>query len=482
MKTSSRFYSALGWLIALNLIVKPVWVLGIDRQVQNSTGPSEYGAYFSLYNLSIVFGFLLDWGLTNWYNRHLAADRKEFIDKAGAFFFIKLLFALIYAMVVFGFGLLAGIDRTDILWGVILIQITSSWLLFLRAVITAEQRFKAGAWLSVLDKIFVIVVCGAVFLFPGTLGEMEIWKFIVFQILCTVAAIFIALVLLYGRGISFSFTGVHTVLTKKVFLSALPYALLLLLMSAHARLDGFLLERIYPEGDNEAGIYASSYRLLDAANMPGILLASFILPYIARRHGKAEGFGGVVINTRHLLLCFSVCVASVCFFMAPWLHDLLYDFTGYHAAKVLQWCIPALIGYSLVCIYGTVMTATGHVSAFCFITLTALLFNLAINLLLIPVYGALACCIAAITSQFCCGIAALLYVERKLGIPLHARSVFIYIFLALALCGYLYLANREGIGPWWKISGALVITIVVILFTNLFNRNRLISLFRENIM
>ena len=102
MKESSRFYSSLGLLIILNVIIKPLWIFGIDRQVQNAVSTEAYGTYFSLLNFSIVFSFLLDWGLTAFFNRQLAANHENFIDKAGSFLFIKLIFAFIYAAIVFG--------------------------------------------------------------------------------------------------------------------------------------------------------------------------------------------------------------------------------------------------------------------------------------------------------------------------------------------------------------------------------------------
>src|SRR5215813_14503541 len=99
MKETSKFYSSLLLLIILNAIIKPFWIFGIDRQVQNITGAAEYGTYFSLLNLSIVFGFLLDWGLTNFINRELAAKRAELSEQLSSFLFVKFLFAIIYAIV-----------------------------------------------------------------------------------------------------------------------------------------------------------------------------------------------------------------------------------------------------------------------------------------------------------------------------------------------------------------------------------------------
>ncbi len=121
MKEPSRFYSSLGLLIILNVIVKPLWIFGIDRQVQNAVGMEVYGTYFSLFNLSIVFSFLLDWGLTTYFNRQLASQKENFIDHAGSFLLIKLLFAGIYTAIIFLAAWFAGIKQWNILLSVILI-------------------------------------------------------------------------------------------------------------------------------------------------------------------------------------------------------------------------------------------------------------------------------------------------------------------------------------------------------------------------
>src|SRR5215813_1968479 len=122
MKETSKFYSSLLLLIILNAIIKPFWIFGIDRQVQNITGAAEYGTYFSLLNLSIVFGFLLDWGLTNFMNRELAAKKTELQKQLGSFILLKIVFAIVYTFVVIIVAVLSGVKRWDILGGVIAIQ------------------------------------------------------------------------------------------------------------------------------------------------------------------------------------------------------------------------------------------------------------------------------------------------------------------------------------------------------------------------
>jgi O-antigen/teichoic acid export membrane protein len=297
----TKFYSSLILLILLNVIIKPVWIFGIDRQVQNITGVAEYGTYFSLLNLSIVFGFLLDWGLTNFINRELAAKKTELQQQLGSFLLLKFLFALMYALVVVTVAILTGVNRWDILSGVIIIQFLTFLFVFLRNLVTANQWFKTDAWLSVLDKILMILACGAFIFIPASFGVINIQKFLLAQIASTTIAILIVVIILSSRRIVFKKPTLRF-FNRSVLLSALPFAITVFLMSMHIRLDGFLLERIYPDGAHEAGIYAAAYRLLDASNMVGYLIASFFMPFVARLWSEGKPLQQTILQTRHVQL------------------------------------------------------------------------------------------------------------------------------------------------------------------------------------
>ena len=60
------------FLIFLNLLIKPFWILGIDVGVQNSVGAADYGLYFAVFNFTYLFNMLLDMGITNFNNRNIA--------------------------------------------------------------------------------------------------------------------------------------------------------------------------------------------------------------------------------------------------------------------------------------------------------------------------------------------------------------------------------------------------------------------------
>lgn len=141
MKEQARFYSSLGRLLVLNALVKPLWIFGIDRPVQNLAGTAAYGTYFSLFNLSFVLSFLLDWGLSSFINREIAAAPMTQQAKTGIFFRIKLLLVLVYALLVFTIARISGIENMKWVWLLIAIQALTSLFLFTRPLISAHQWF-----------------------------------------------------------------------------------------------------------------------------------------------------------------------------------------------------------------------------------------------------------------------------------------------------------------------------------------------------
>lgn len=459
MKDFSRFYSSLGLLIILNVIIKPIWIFGIDRKVQNIVGTEAYGTYFSLLGFSIVFSFLLDWGLTGFFNRGLAADKTGYINKAGSFFLIKLFFSVFYALVVFVAAWFAGVGHWDIVGYVVMIQVLTSLFLFVRSIITAEQWFFTDAWLSVTDKLLMILVCGGFLVFPSVIGTISIQIFLIVQAVCTAMTLIISSLILYRNGFSFSFHK-FSLPDAALSKSVIPFGMIVLLMSAHYRLDGFLLERLHYNGAYEAGIYAGAYRLLDAVNMIGFLMASFLSPFIARRYGQGKCISTVVINNRHLLVIFSLGVSVAVIMLAPWIQQILYHNQNETAIAVLRYCLPALVGYSLVQVYGTVLTATGHIKSFCFIVFVSVILNVLLNVFLVPSFGALGSCYAALISHSFCGMGTLIYASTKEKIRIDFFSFFLYAAIAGIMAGFLYFGQRYIWNNWLLLAGFILITFI----------------------
>ena len=50
-----KFVWNLFLIVILNLLIKPFYIIGIDAEVINRVGLTEYGNYFALINLSFLF-------------------------------------------------------------------------------------------------------------------------------------------------------------------------------------------------------------------------------------------------------------------------------------------------------------------------------------------------------------------------------------------------------------------------------------------
>ena len=474
----TKFYSSLSLLLILNAVIKPIWIFGIDRQVQNITGVAEYGTYFSLLNLSIVFGFLLDWGLTNFINRELAAKRADLSEQLGSYLLVKFLFAVIYAIVTVAVALVSGVRRWDILTGVVIVQFLTFLFVFFRGTVTANQWFTTDAWLSVFDKTLMIFICSAIILWPSSFGLMTIKKFLVAQIVSTTVAVFAIIIVLISRGIVLGRPRLKF-FNRTVLFSALPFAITVFLMSVHVRLDGFLLERIHHNGAHEAGLYAAAYRLLDVSNTVGYLIASFFMPFIARLWSEGKPVHRAIIQTRHLQVMFAITAVIVTVMLAPWLQKILYHRDDSYGARILRWCLPALVGYALVQVYGTVMTATGLIVAFCYLNVSVVVVNVIMNILLIPRYGAFGCCISALCSQFLLGIATMTFVHKKLNIVIDRRSLLLYLLNGLLLFAVIASLLKVSVSPWSLLAGAALITSVFMWATKMISLNKWFDILKK---
>ena len=84
-------------LLSLNILIKPFWIFGIDRTVQNTVGAGEYGIFYTLFNFSLLLNILLDFGITNFNNREISRHPQLLSKYLSNLVGIKILLAIVYA-------------------------------------------------------------------------------------------------------------------------------------------------------------------------------------------------------------------------------------------------------------------------------------------------------------------------------------------------------------------------------------------------
>lgn len=464
---AKKFFQSLFLLLLLNAVIKPVWIFGIDRKVQLITGTEVYGKYFALFGLTMVFNFLIDLGITVFYNRKAAADHQYIERHFAKAFSLKITLSFLYAIVLVVIGLISRWDDWNMMLWLIINQVMLSFLLFFRANITSLQQYTADAFFSVLDKLIVVIGCLLFIYFPSLFGDINIYIFIYLQVAGASLAALIAFIYVLMKG------KTRPELTGKLFDPAylketLPYAILIFLMAAHNRMDAFLLERLHPNGAYEAGIYARAFRLLDASNMVGYLTAGFMLPYLSR-HYQQQDIRFFVNRILHVLMLLAIMISSCCIIFPDWIDQLLYHSTDHYSSVILSLCLPCIIFYYWIHVFGAVLTAAGIVKSFTTTTLAFVALNTLLNVLFVPLYGAEASAIVALSTQFLYAMAIYLLAVKHAGRIVTPFQFLKYLVMIILSVGLLIATKKLFPSEPIAISSAFVLIIISAMLMKMFS-------------
>lgn len=397
-----KFITNLILLIFLNLLIKPFWIFGIDRTVQNLVGDQSYGLYFALFNFSMLLNILLDVGITNYNNRNIAQHNYLLPKHLSNIVGLKFMLAIVYAIFSLGIALIVGYNKIQfhLLFFLIFNQFLISFTLYLRSNISALHLFRTDSFISVLDRSIMIVIC-SILLFSSFFKQFFTIEWFVYAqttgYLLTAIITFIIVLTKSGRiKIRFDFKFFIVFLRKSY-----PYALLILLMSFYNRIDSVMLERLLPDplGKEQAGIYAQAFRLLDAVSMFGVLFGGLLLPIFARMIKQKEVVGPMVQLSYTLLIVPAIIIAVSSIYYNEQIMDVLYHSNTHHSSAILGILMTGFIGIASTYIFGTLLTANGSMKQLNIMAFFGMVLNITLNLILIPRYQAFGSAYASLITQ-----------------------------------------------------------------------------------
>lgn len=442
-----EFFVNLLFLLAINLLIKPFYIFGIDRVVQNTVPAGDYGIYFALFNFTFLFQIINDFGIQNFNNRNIA----QYSHLLGKYFpnllILKSLLALIYLSVVFLLAFFSNYEPHyyHLILFIAFNQILISLIFYLRSNISGLAMYRVDSIISVLDKLLLIVLCGALLWTEPFKSRFRIEWFIYAQTLAfslTAAVAFLVVKKRIGK-LRFHFNlPFLRVIIKKSY----PYALVVFLMTIYTRIDGVMIERMLPDGTLETDIYASAYRLLDASNMFGFLFAGLLLPMFSRLIKEKVPVNQLVRFSFQFIWAGAISLAIATWFFQEEIMVLLYHDGDAYSGQILGFLIISFVAVTGSYIYGTLLSANGSLKVLNTISLVGVVINIGLNLLLIPEYKALGAAVATCFTQFLTFAAQLLAAKKVLSLsfaPVLILRIGAYVLLLLffAFAGYHFVAG-----------------------------------------
>ena len=203
-------------------------------------------------------------------------------------------------------------------------QFIALFILYLRSNISGLHYFRTDSILSVLDRTLGIIICGAL-LWGNFTGEpFRIEWYIFSQTAAYTITALVAFAIVLYRARTFRFR-IDLKKFREILKESFPFAVLILLMYFYFRIDSILLERMLPDGKTQVGIYAQSFRILDAAYMFATLFAGLLLPIFSRMLKKQEPVGEMISVSLTLILLPSLFLAAAGIFYSHEILELLYN-------------------------------------------------------------------------------------------------------------------------------------------------------------
>jgi len=485
-----RFIKNIIFLLFLNLMVKPFWILGIDREVQNLLGDASYGTYQALFNFSYLFYILLDLGITNFNSRNIAQDPKMLSKHFGGLTEIKLLLGLLYAVVIFIVGYFCsyceGLKFKLLCWCG-LNQVLLSFILYLRSNIQGLLLFKQDSILSVFDRVLAIVIMCLV-LWSGWFPREKfniIW-YLQAQTLAYICTLIFALTIVLRHVEKLTFK-INFQFFKEILHQSLPFALLVLLMSVYSRIEPVLLERLLDDDGVQAGIYSRAYRLFDAGNNISNLFAIMLLPMFASTLKHKGDLKGLIQASFSVIVAMAGIVLVMCALYNHEIMQMMYHpeegetETAYllrigQYAKVFPLLMGSFFCLSTTYVFGTLLTANGSLKQLNLVAASGVAINILLNLIVIPRFQSVGAACTSLFVQATTAFLQYLIAKRILKFDLGGRYWLHIVLFFVSIIAITLLIKQLNIN--WMIGFliAFAINCIAIFFTRMLRFREIIEL------
>ena len=418
----------------LNLLVKPVWIL-VEMQVQDVIGHDMWGLYAALLSLGFLFITLSDLGINQYSTQHLASRPELLPEVVPHLLSTKFVLIFLYPFILMGIGWVLGYRGIELyfLALICLIHGSNQLLEFFRANFRALQKFQIDGFMSVFERLLLLVLVWILFL-----TQLDITRFIYARLLALGVAVivfYLALVRVYG----WIRPRLSLPKVKEVIRYSWGFALMTILYSVHDKVDQVMLERM--AGDVQNGLYVAAYRWVDGFGMYlwtvlPIFFARFA--FFIKDHKEQEKllhFGQPITAIPMIFVCLFV------FFYGEKLLFLFDQSTPEELAIMLA-CLRivfiAILLHGFMAIFSTLLTSTGHLRFVNRLVFASIALNVVLNIIFIPQYGAIACAWSTVASYALMDFGYMVYIGMMLPIklPLMQMLKLLLIFLVGAALFY----------------------------------------------
>ena len=450
-------FANMSWLMVSQLITSLcafIWTILTAWYL----GPSEYGVFGTAVSFSVIFGFLADFGVTTYIVRSISTDfdnEPKYFNNAIS---LKLFLSIFYLFVVFLALMLLGWDNYVV--GICMLfafeNLIKSFHSVFYSSFQAHEQMKYQAItntiLNVLTLVFIVIITFTDF---GLLGITAAY------ILANVFGL-IYVYLALRKHILVPHFSFDVSMYKSLIKAGLPFALTGLFYTIYYSIDIVMITHFASTYDT--GLYNSAYKLINVLTLFYSIYTAVVFPVMSKLFTNEKDLLQLsfVKSIKYLSLV-TIPIAVFTYFYG-------YDIIAIYGAefgeaggviKILIWTVCFLF-INGAC--SMILNASHEEYSVTKIYSIAAIFNVVLNLILIPKYSVYGASVATVLSEILILVLEL-YMIRKIDQLPDRHFVYDVLKICFASGVLAVVLHVLNVNMWFAIPISIVVYFGVFILT-----------------
>ena len=458
MNQIQSLFKNTSWLSVSQIIASIcafLWTIIIARYL----GVSDYGIVSFAISFTTLIGILMDLGISTYIVRELAKNKSLITKYFNNIFLFKVILAI-------GLFFLSGIIL--ILFGYSNLKILVTMIFTVELIVMSLTGFLIGVFFFFLKVKYQAIgsILNSILLLIGILITINFdWGVVSIAVAYTVAySIYFTYMLLnYFKYFNFPNFELDFNFIKEVVKGAIPFGLTQFFYSIYFSIDIVMLS--YLTGDYSTGIYKSAYNIIYVFTTFFIVYQGVAFPVMSKFFKESQNLIKVSyeLSVKYLLLIIIPLSIGIFLYARP-LVDLIYSNNFSLAStpvQILIWSVSFLFVNGAASI---LLNAIDKEKIVTKIYILAAIFNIFLNLILIPMFNYDGAAIATVLSEMLITVLTLYHIFKTdykpdLGL---LKSIIKLIVCGLILAIILKFIN---VSMWLAIPIGFIVYLVSLLIT-----------------
>lgn len=380
-----------------------LWTIIIARYL----GVSDYGIVSFAISFTSLVGIVMDLGMSTYITREIAKNRNSVNKYFNNIFIFKLILAIILFFISGLILYLLGYPQWTILITLLFTieLIFMSMTVFLNGVFQAFEEVKYQAIGSILNSSLLLI--GILITLGFDLGVVAI----ALSYTLSYFIYFSYILLKYIQTFSFPKFEIDVKFIKRVLIESIPFGLTNFFYTIYFSIDIVMLS--YISGDYAAGLYKSAYNIITVFTTFFVVYQAVIFPVMSKFFKESQNLIKISyeLSIKYLLLII-IPISAIIFFYARPIVDLIYSNQYSLASTPVQILIWTVLFLFINGAASVLLNAINQEKTVTKIYIIAALFNVCLNLILIPVYSYDGAAIATVISEILITILTLYFISK----------------------------------------------------------------------